>query len=226
MKALLIKEILVQKFNVILGAFYSLILFLLLGLARDIEDPGFIYALSGIAVGAMITLGSVGGDRGNTHRFTLSLPITRAQVVNGKFLLTFLSTAYGIACAAAIGGLLSIPAIGFVSRGVNGLDLLRVAAGMLLVTAMMPFYFRFGHMMIRYFLFALIGLGIILQVIGVVVLSLSRNRSGGIIFFDWLFGMFRDNDPIRTNLILVAVGAGVCLIAYLVSMLIYTRRDL
>ena len=226
MKALLLKEILVQKPSVILGAFYSLIFFALLGLARDIENPAMIYALSGIGVGWMITLGSIGGDRGNTHRFTLSLPITRAQAVNGKFLLAVLSTVYGTACAAFFGGVLAIPAIGFVSRGINGLDLLRITAGMLILTGMLPFYFRFGHMMIRYFLFTLVGLGIVAQVAGMIALTLSSRGGRSISFFDWLFGLFRNSDPIHTNLVLVAIGAGICAIAYLASMLIYTRRDL
>ena len=226
MRALLIKDLLVQKFNVILGGFYGLLLFAILGMVRDYEGAGFIYALSGIAVGWMIVLGSIGGDKGDTARFTLSLPVTRVQAVNGKFLLLLLATVYGTAAVAFFGYVLSIPAIGWVRFAITGVDLLRVAAGMLIPTFLLPFYFRFGHQMIRYFMVAAIGLGVLLQVVGMVVLAFRGNDQRSIAIFEWIMGVVRNGTPVRNNVILIAIGAGICAISYLVSLLIYTRRDL
>ena len=226
MKALLIKDLLVQKFNVILGGFYGLILFLILSMVRDYEGAGFIYALSGIAVGWMIVLGSIGGDKGDTARFTLSLPVTRVQAVNGKFLLLLLATAYGTAAVALSGFLLSLPAIGWIGASITGVDLLRITAGMLIPTFLLPFYFRFGHLMIRYFMLAALGLGVALQVVAMVVLTLRRDSQGSIAVFDWVMGVIRNGTPVRNNLILIGIGATICTVSYLVSLAIYSRRDL
>jgi hypothetical protein len=226
MKALLIKDVLVQKPNMILGAVYSLLLFALLALARAIENPGFVYALTGIGVGGMITLGSLGGDKNDSVRFTLSLPVTRVQAVTGKYVLLLLATIYGTGFAALFGALLSLPGIDIVPMGIRGLDLLRIAVGMLIMTFTLPFYFRFGYLMIRYLIIGLLVLGVVLQVVAMLVITLSSGSSRRIVLFDWIMDLYKNGDPIRNNLILLGIGAAICVLSYVVSMIIYTRKDL
>lgn len=224
--ALISKDLMIQKANVILGALYSLIFFGGLGLVRSAPEGGFTYVFSGIAVGYMLALGSFAADKNDTPRFVLSLPITRRQVVNGKFILLGLATIYGTLAAMIVGAVMAIPAIGAAERWINGLDLLRITAGMLLPTFLIPLYFRFGHLLIKYALFVVIGALVALQVAGMVVFTLTDASGGMFVVFDWIYNIVRRSDPLRLNLVLIAIGAVTAVASYIASRAIYAKRDI
>lgn len=226
MKSLLIEDTLGQKPNLVLGGLYSLIFFIGLGLAGDGPAPTFVYVFSGVAVGATILLGSFGVDKNDTMRFFQSLPVTRADTVNAKFLLLLLGTAYGTAWAVIFGAMGTMPALGWSAGMISGLDLLRIASGMLILSFLIPLYFRVGHTIIRYTL--IIGMVILVagQVAGMLVLGLRGEAGGTIRLFDMIFEWLRSGDKLQRNLMIGAIGLGVAAVSYAASRLIWNRRDI
>jgi hypothetical protein len=225
MKALLLKDTLGQKPNLVLGALYSLIFFVAFSLVGDGPSPTFVYVVSGIAVGLTMLLGSFGLDKNNTLRFMLSLPVTRADAVNAKFLLLLLGTAYGTLCAVILGAIGSIPALGFAGGFISGLDVLRVVSGALILSFFIPLYFRFGYTIIRYAL--VIGMILLVagQVAGMLVLTFRGESGGSIRVFDLFFEWLRTGDKLRRNLVILAIAAGVATVSYLLSRMVAGRRD-
>lgn len=131
-----------------------------------------------------------------------------------------------LSLALALFGLLfGIDAIGWSSRPIGGLDLLRVAAGMLLLSVLIPLYLRFGAATVRIVLVGGMVLLVIGQIIGMVVLALSGD-GGQIVLFDIIFAWLQNGDPIRRNSVLVAIGALLCTLSYLFARVVYERKDL
>jgi hypothetical protein len=155
-----------------------------------------------------------------------SLPISRATGVNEKFVLLVLGTVYGTACAVVIGLVMSIPAIGWASGLPTGLDLLRIVSGMLILSFLIPLYFRVGHTIIRYVL--VIGLGLLVagQVAGMLVLSFRSGGGRSLAFLDVLFGWIMGGGSVPRNLVIFAAGVGIAAISYLASHMIWRRRDI
>ena len=225
MKALLMKDTLAQKPNLVLGALYSLIFFIAFGLVGDSPSSSFVYVISGIAVGFTVLLGSFKLDVNDTPRFMFSLPISRSTGVNEKFVLLVLGTLYGTVCAMVFGLVMSLPAIGWAHGLPTGLDVMRITSGMLVMTFIIPLYFRVGHTVIRYIL--VIGLSALVagQVAAMLVISLRRG-GGAIPFLDVLFGWIQGGGDLRRNLAIFAVGLGIAVISYVASHLIWRRREI
>ena len=226
MKALLLRDLITQRWNILFGAFYSLFFIFAFNLVRDSPFRGFTYVVSGVVVAYMILAGSFGADKNNTQIFMLSLPTTRLQAVNEKFFLLLGSAAFGTLCAALLNTLAAalIPTLLFVPIG--PMHLLRVLGGTLAMSFILPFYFRFGHLMIKYVLYTLIGVGIVAQIIGVVVLSL-RGESGGLrVSLDAIIGFFEASGELRRNLGFVCVAGVIGLVSYGSSVALYLRRDM
>jgi ABC-2 family transporter len=225
MKALLLKDALAQKPNLVLGGLYSLIFFVAFGLIREAPASGFIYVFTGVVVGVTILLGSFKLDANDTPRFMFSLPISRSTAVNEKFVLLALGTIYGTLCAVVFGAIFTIPAIGWSTGFITGLDLLRIVAGMMIVSFFIPLYFRVGHTIIRYVL--IIGVGLLVGGQVVAMLSLSSRQSPGraAAFLDFIFGWLQGGGDTSRTLTIAAIGAGVMLVSYAASQLIWRRRD-
>jgi hypothetical protein len=226
MKALLLKDTLGQKPNLVLGALYSLIFFVAFAFVSDEPSPSFVYVVTGVAVGMTILLGSFGLDKNDTMRFMMSLPITRAGAVNAKFLLLALGTAYGTLCAVIIGAVGTIPAFGYSPGIISGLDLLRITSGMLILSFFIPLYFRLGQAVVRYILIIGMGLLVIGQIVGMLVLTFRGQSGGTIALFDMIFTWLRSGEKVPRNLVIGAIGAGVAGVSYLASRLIWRRRDI
>ena len=226
MKALLLKDTLAQKPNLVLGALYSLIFFVTFGLLEDAPSSSFVYVITGVVVGASTLLGSFKLDVNNTPRFMFSLPISRGTAVREKFVLLALGTIYGTLWAALFGVVFMIPAIGWSSGIITGLDLLRIASGMMIVSFLIPFYFRVGYTIIKYVL--IIGLAVLVagQVVGMLVLSPLRGQSRSIPLFDMIFGWIRGGGDLSRNLVIAAIGLGVALLSYAASQLIWRRKEI
>lgn len=224
MKALLLKDLIAQRWNILFGALYSLIFILAFSLVGEAPQGGFIYIVSGVVVGYMVLLGSFSADKNDTPRFLLSLPATRGDAVNEKFLLLFLATTFGTICAVAIGAVAAI--ISSDVATVEPMYLLRIAGGMLAISFVIPFYFRFGHQMIRYLIFALMGVGVIAQIVAMLLLTFARERGGPVALFDAIMRFVRSGANLERNLWFVGIGAVICLASYLASRLIYLRREI
>jgi hypothetical protein len=226
MKSLLMKDVLAQKPNLILGALYSLLFFVAFGLLDDGLRSGFVYVFSGVAVGYTILLGSFKLDVNDTPRFMFSLPISRATAVNEKFVLLALATLYGTICAALFGALFSIPAIGWANELIAGVDLLRIVAGMTILSFMIPLYFKVGHSIIRYVL--IIGLVLLVagQIGGMLLVTFRGGPGRSIPILDFLFEwMTGGGDAVRSAAI-AAAGLLIAAVSYLASSLIWRRKDI
>jgi len=226
MKALLLKDTLAQKPNLLLGALYSLIFFVAFGLVNDAPNSSFIYVISGIAGGLMMLLGSFKLDVNDTPRFMFSLPISRATAVNEKFVLLAFGTIYGTLWAILFGTVLAIPAIGWSSGTITGLDLLRIASGMMMLSFFIPLYCKVGHTIIRYTL--IIGMVVLVagQVVAMLFLSLRTGPGRSSPFLDAVFGWVNGGGNLPRNLVIAGVGLVVALLSYAASQLIWRRREI
>ncbi len=222
MRVLLLKDFLCQKRWILLYGVYSLIFFLLFGFWDDAPDISFIMVLSSIAIGFMVLVGSFKSDKNETPRFMLSLPITRFEAVNEKFLLMLLGTIYGFITTFILSLIFKIPAIGFTEGTIDPLDFLRIVSGMLVLSFLLPIYFKFGQLAIRYFLFGIMGLGVALQVVLLITFSLAKsNRS----MIDIIMSWFTRLPVLNRNLIIFAKGLAIFITSYTASLFIYSRKD-
>jgi len=227
MKTLLLKDVLGQKPNLILGALYSLIFFVGFGLVGDSPASSFVYVFSSVAVGYTLLLGSFKLDVNDTPRFLFSLPISRQTAVNEKFVFLCLGTLYGLFWAILFGLILSLPSIGWATGIINPLDMLRIFAGMGILSFFIPLYFRVGHMIIRYVLIIGIGLLVVGQIVAMLVISFRDRGSGSIAFLDFIFGwMTGKSGSLSRTGIMAMIGAGIGTVSYLASRLIWERRDI
>lgn len=226
MRALLLKDTLAQKPNIVLGGLYSLIFFAAFGLIGDSPLSSVVYVFCGVAVGYTILLGSFKLDVNDTPRFMFSMPISRRTAVNEKFVLLLLGTLYGAACAVLLGGVLSLAGTGWATGLITGLDALRILSGMLLLSFFIPLYFLVGHMIIRYIL--VIGLGLLVagQVAGMLVISLRAEPGRSIPFLDFIFGWMSGGGNLNRTLIMLAAGAVVAAASYVASRLVWRRHEI
>ncbi len=226
MKALLLKDILAQKPNLVLGALYSLIFFVAFRLIGDSPGSSFVYVFSGVAIGYSLLLGSFKLDTNDTPRFMFSLPISRGTAVSEKFVLLALGTIYGTVWATIFGMFFAIPAIGWSSGPIAGLDLLRIASGMMLVSFLIPLYFKVGYTITRYML--IIGMAVLVagQVAGMFVLNITRGANRSVLLFDAIIGWMKGGGDLSRNLVIVGIGLGIALLSYAASQLIWRRKEI
>jgi len=220
MKALFVRDLLTQRWIILLAAVYSLFFFGLFGLT-DEGAGSMVYVIAAIASGFMITLGSFKADRGSTLTFMLSLPQTRRDAVNEKFLLLVVSTVFGLACAGIFGLVLSPTRL--VSSWITPLDLVRIAAGTGIFSVAIPVYLRLGHRAIRVIMIGVLAVGILLQLVLGLLLALSPGSFSSVI--DTVIEWYTATPLVERNL--CWLGAGVVLggAAYGVSLWFYPRRD-
>ncbi|NQT58297.1 MAG: ABC-2 transporter permease [Bacteroidetes bacterium] len=222
MKVLLLKDFLCQKRWIVLYGVYSLIFFLMFGLWEDTPDISFILVLSSIAIGFMVLVGSFKSDKNETPRFMLSLPVTRTEAVHEKFLLMLLGTAYGFAATFIISLIFRIPAIGLTEGTVDPIDFLRITSGMLVLSFLLPIYFKFGQLAVRYFLFAIMGLGVALQAVLLIAISVVKSDRN---IIDFVLSWFTRLPVLNRNLVIFAIGLAIFIASYIASLLIYSRKD-
>ena len=222
MKVLLLKDFLCQKRWIVLYGVYSLIFFLMFGLWDDTPDISFILVLSSVAIGFMGLVGSFKSDKNETPRFMLSLPITRNEMVHEKFLLMLLGTAYGFITTFIISLICKIPAIGLTNGSVDAMDFLRIVSGMLILSFLLPVYFKFGQLAVRYVLFGVMGLGVALQVVLLITFSLASGQRN---IIDFIRSWFTRMPVLNRNLIIFAIGLVIFIASYIVSLLIYSKKD-
>ncbi len=223
MRALLIKDILIQKRWLPLYGLYSIIFFLMFGLLSDPPDITLVLVLSSVAVGYMILLASFKADRNDTQRFMLSLPVLRTEAVHEKYLLLLLGTLYGFLCTYLLSVIFRLFGDSFVTGQPDGIDALRIISGMLLFSFLLPLYFRFGQLAVRYFIFVLVALGVVLQVVLLIVVATS---SGGPNLIDSVIAWYTVRPVLQRNLILAGSGIVIGSLSYLFSYRIFIRKDI
>jgi hypothetical protein len=221
MKALWIRDLISQRYIIALCTVYSLLFF---GLFTTVEaSPGsLVYVVSGIASGLMITFGSFKADRNHTPVFMASLPLTRRDVVNQKYLLLISATAYGLLCATLFGGLFRL--IGLTDQWVTGFDALRVLSGMGIVMVILPFYLRFGHKAVQIMMFTALALGVLAQVGLVVTTAISSKSIVSII--DSVLSWYGRTPLLQRNLIWLMIGASFAGASFVTSHIVYRRREI
>lgn len=224
MKALFLKDILHQKWVIVFGGFYSLFFFLLFALAGDSLSVSFIYPLVAVAVGYMILLGSFKADKNDTPVFMLSLPISKRDWVNGKFLLLLAAVIYGMVTTAILGALALLPFLHMADRWIVPIDLVRIFIGMGLFSGILPFYFAFGQKAVRYAVVALVALGVVIQLALLVSLSVAGQETGHLI--DLVIAWFTSIPMMKRNLAFALVATIILAGSYLFSIWYFPRKDL
>lgn len=220
MKALLMRDVLTQRWTIVLASVYSLFFF---GMFVVIEEPAgsLAYVVSGIAGGVMVTLGSFKADRNSTLVLMLSLPVTKREAVHEKFLLLFASAAFGFAAAIAMGAV--VAATGQAVMPPTGIDAMRVAAGTCLLSALIPIYLRFGHKAVQVMVVGLLGLGIALQLtLGILVAVSPRSLTDVV---DAVIAWYTRMPVVSRNLLWLGSGVFIAAVAYAISLWFFPRRD-
>jgi hypothetical protein len=93
---------------------------------------------------------------------------------------------------------------------------------MLVLSFLLPIYFKFGQLAVRYFLFAIMGLGVALQIVLLLAFSLANdNRS----IIDIIMNWFTRIPVLNRNLIIFAIGLIIFITSYIASLYIYSRKD-
>ena len=224
MRALMLKEFICQRRWYIAYGLYSIPFYLIALLTREALDISFVVVISSLGIGFMILIGSFKSDRGETHLFLLSLPITRSEIVQSKFLLLILGTLFGLVTSILFGLLFTSPLIGLSLGTVDMIDIIRILTGMMILSPILPFYFAFGHLATRYFLFAFIGIGVALQVFFIIILGISAAGEPNII--DLLIDWFTAIPRLTRNLALFTAALTLFTGTYTASLGIFRRRDL
>ena len=224
MKTLLLKDLIYQRKWFIAYALYGSLFYLLFVITRESYDLSFVLVLSSLAIGFMILIGSFKADRGETPLFLQSLPISRSSFVHEKFLLLALGTLFGAICTILLGWVFTLPLFGL-SLGTLGLiDSVRILTGMMLLSPLLAFYFAFGHLATRYFLFAFMGIGVAVQVVFVIIIGTSTPGRPNPI--DMIIEWYTSIPRFTRNMTLFVMALAVFSVSYLVSLMIYRRKDL
>jgi hypothetical protein len=221
MKALWIRDLISQRFVIALTAVYSLFFFGLFA-GVDAQPGSLVYVVSGIAGGLMITFGSFKADRDRTPVFMLSLPVTRGDAVNEKYLLLLASTAFGLVCAALFGLVLRV--VGWTETWITGLDIVRVLSGMGILMITLPFYLRFGHKAVQILMVSALGLGVALQVGLLVLATVSSSSFSQVV--DAVLAWYGRTPIIRRNVLWLITGSAVGAISFVASHLVYRRHEI
>lgn len=220
MKALFVRDMVTQRWVILLASVYSLFFFGIFAVAGE-SFGSTVYVISAVISGMIISLGSFKADKNNTLVLMLSLPETKTDVVNEKFLLLGVSTAFGLVAAGFFGLLLR-------SAGVSGtwitpLDFMRAVAGAGLLSAMIPVYLRFGEKAVRVVMVAILVVGVLLQLVLALVLALSPSSFTDVI--DRAVEWYTRTPVLRRNLWWLAAGVGTLAVSYTISAWFYPRRD-
>lgn len=220
MKALLVRDIITQRWIIALAMVYSVFFYGMFGIIGE-EAGTVVYVLGALGGGMMITFGSFKADRNNTVLLMLSLPATKRDVVNEKYLLIVASTAFGLTCTLLVGLVMRIAGARVVPM--SGLDLVRICAGVGLLAGMIPIYLRFGHKAVRALMIGLLAVGLALQVALALILAISPASFTDVI--DAVLAWYRTMPVGRRNLWWSAAGAAVFAATYSLSIWFYPRRD-
>jgi ABC-2 type transport system permease protein len=225
MKSLIYKDLIVQKGTVIFGAFYGSVFFLLFSLLseRSAALEHFVYVLAPVVVTFMLTAGAFKTEKNRSDTFVLSLPVTRSDMVNARFLSLFLFALFGTVTTAALGALFRILPWRLASELISPLDLLRILIGVMLLSCMVPAYLRFGFQAARNFLMVLVFIGVALQVVGLAVLMLFRG-GGGVDPIRAATEWFNSYTLLQRNVFMSCLGLMVLAASYLLSLRIYRRK--
>jgi len=220
MKTLLVKDLLTQRWTVVLAGVYSLFFF---GLFAAVREPAgsLVYVASGLASGLIITFGSFKADRNGTMVMMLSLPSTKRDVVNEKFALLGLTCAYGLTFAGLFGVALRL--LGLETTWITPLDPVRVIAGAGLLSGAIPVYLRFGHRAAKALLVVALALGVAAQIGLAIAFSIVPGSIGTMI--DAVLAWYVRTPIVARNLYWLIAGVAVLAVSYLGSMIFYPRRD-
>lgn len=114
-----------------------------------------------------------------------------------------LGSAYGFLATYLISFIFHIPGVAFAVGTVSFLDILRILSGILILTFMLPIYFRFGELAVRYFIIALMALGVLLQIS--ILISTSTSPHEGCDLIDRTIKWFTHFDKVNGNLFIFGV---------------------
>ncbi|MCK5154921.1 MAG: ABC-2 transporter permease [Spirochaetales bacterium] len=117
-----------------------------------------------------------------------------------------------------------IPVIGFTEGTVDPIDFLRIVSGMLILSFLLPIYFKFGQLAVRYFLFTIMGLGVVLQVVLLIMISVVSDKGGSVI--NLIMTCFTQFTVINRNLTLFGISLVIFIASYIASLTIYSRKNI
>jgi ABC-type transport system involved in multi-copper enzyme maturation permease subunit len=227
MNALLLKDLRIQMPTIVFSLVYPV---LLIGMFSLIADDGqsarYLFLLCSVIMPYMIVLGSFKEYKNGSERLIMTLPVTRADVANGKFLLLALAAAISTAVAALSMGLFSLfGRWGLISGNfsVRLRDLMPVASGVLTFSFLIPLYIRFGFRAMRMALVGVMVLGVILQLVLVITAALGDRSVFALI--DALVRWHASVGFLRWNLGLAGIALGIFTLSFALTHRIMARKD-
>jgi len=224
--ALVEKDFRIQKSMVIFAGLYGALIFTMFTIIGEDMNNHFTFVLAPVAAAWMLLFGSFKGEKNNTGRFVAALPVSRSDIVNGKYIGLAVFAVFGIITTGITGALyhflFGYPSIVFMS----GLDLLRVITGVMLLSFCIPLTFRFGFAAVRTVIIVLLIMGVVAGQVLFFFLnsSGSEDASGG-----WAVDFLKriqEVTKIQRNLYLLIFAVVVFVISYFLSKYIYRKKDL
>ena len=223
MRTLLIKDFLCQKRVLPFYGLYSLLFFILFSILGEAPDVSFIFVFSSIMVGFLVISGSFKSDKGRTYRFLMSLPVGRDAVVHEKMLLLLLGTIFGVLSTAVFTLIFSSGFLPLTRGVVDPLDAVRIITGMMCISLLVPFYLRFGVLVVKYFLIGLVGLGVALQVGFILMLA---SAADGPNLLDKTIAWYTSWSVLQRNTVLFLIALLVFTASYIVSIRVFRKKEL
>jgi len=162
-RSLVLKDILIQKRMIAVMGLYSIFFFALFGVLDETPSARFIYIIDGIVVAVVMALGSFKGEKKNPDAFTGSLPVSRRDIVIGKFVILFLGAVYGLVTAGAIGLVLRLSLPRFCTEYLSLPAILGVFIGAAAFSLVIPLSLLLGQTGVKAILVGLLSATIALN---------------------------------------------------------------
>lgn len=215
-----------KKAMIIFAGLYSLFFFSMFFIfedeSRNVSRMAFV--VSPAVVVAMLMMSSFNSDKNKSELFLLSLPVSRDDAVIAKFVSAGLYALYGIVTTTIIGLLFTI--FTQVPYGlIRPAEILSVAGITAFMTLVLPFYFRFGHQVLRTIVMIGLVLLLVANVLIFLLLQSAQTRGGGFNFVREVILFFEKMTPCERGGFFFVIGFAVLALSLPLSLRFYRRRE-
>jgi len=213
------KEVILQKKMLWFGFFYSIFLFV--AFSNPVLKE-FVYIMTAFGIAYITILGAIQSEYKNNSDIVMnSLPITRREIVLGKYLSVFIFTGIALFVVAIVGLFFHLAPLPFDHRLINGNDIIIALISIVFLASIsLPAYFKTGAQWMR-----------VVNMIVFMLIFFAPAQITGFVLNNqeqvWLQNML-DLAQHNIGLLIISV-AGILFIllalSYRLSLRIYSKRD-
>lgn len=206
MKGLMLKDIL--NFKNQQGKTFFLLVVLYFIMALQMNNSGLFQGLW-IVIGISLPIGSIAYDeKAKWDKYALTMPVTRKDIVTGKYLLAVLFI--------VAGNILSMPIVCMIDKGI-GMEIIfaciiLIAIGIILNAILFPFVFKFGSENTRIIMIILVAIPLL-----VVYLLLKANIN---------IVSILENHIEVVGIVMVVAAVVIYIASYLLSVFIMEHKEI